>query len=103
MEEKYLKLLRYEVAAALDKRFAKLNFDHWEDAITHCLNLMGTTLGETLDEVEFPTQWRRLLRRKDCPAYMKALTKLSVNVYYPKVSLPKEQFVINLDKASSCE
>ncbi len=65
------------------------------------IGIIGRSLGETLDEIFYPTQWEKFLKRKDCPKYMKKLTKVNINAYYPKLSLPKEKNYITIDKLGS--
>ena len=32
------------------------------------ISMIGTALGETLHKFEYPLNWRRFLKRKDCPS-----------------------------------
>ena len=52
---------------------------------------VGRALGETLDSVEYPTHWRRFLKRKDCPQYLKEVSVSNIRAYYPKLALPEEE------------
>ncbi len=55
------------------------------------ITVIGKAMGQKLGQVEYPLAWRRFLKRKDCPAYMKEVVTRSVNAYYPKLSLPEEE------------
>lgn len=59
---------------------------------------MGQSLGEELGQVEYPENWRRFIKRKDCPQYMKKIVTQSVNAYYPKLSLPKENHWVTFEQ-----
>ena len=59
---------------------------------------IGTTLGETLGSVEFPTYWSRFLKRKDCPKYMREISISYINAYYPKLSLPEEKNWVTFER-----
>ena len=52
--------------------------------------VIGRALGECIGEIEYPAHWKRFLKRKDCPQYMKVIHTARVNAYYPKLSLPDE-------------
>lgn len=79
-------------------RFARYFADPQETTIIHGISpiggwqivLGGTSLGEELGEIEFPAEWKRFLQTKQCPKYLKKITKVSVTAYYPKLSLPEE-------------
>jgi len=62
---------------------------------------VGQSLGEELGQVEYPAQWRRLLKRKDCPKYMREIVVSKVTAYYPKLSLPKEEHWVSFESPAT--
>lgn len=59
---------------------------------------MGESLIKANETIEFPLLWRRLLKRKDCPKYMKLMDTYDVHAYYPRLSLPKEDHWVSFDR-----
>ena len=96
-----LKELQRGVQTLVTNKFFRILCECDEDLSLRakCITMIGSALGETLDKVTFPTHWQRLLARKDCPQYMKQLTQIQVNAYYPKLSLPEEDNWVTLDKS----
>ena len=100
MEQTELRIIERGVEMMVSDKFAKVmaTSEHRPPVQAKIIQLLGTALGKTLDTIEYPTQWRRFLERKDCPKYMKELVKYNVNVYYPQLPLPKNPFWIALDR-----
>lgn len=87
-----LGLMAREVMLLLDEKFAEveMNSYHNPSMKAYYLQIIAKSLGEKIGLVEYPREWRRFLKRKDCPQYMKEIVKQSIDVYYPKISLPEE-------------
>lgn len=96
-----LEELERDIYMALPDRYASIHVSSQHDPAFRAtiVRLIVKALGETLATFEYPTNWKRLLARKDCPAYMKKLTTMNVNAYYPKLQIPSEKNWINIEKA----
>ena len=101
---KQLILLERGIKLFITKKFLREKFAGVETFIEEDVALMafevgivGKALGETLDTISFPKNWDRLLKRKDCPKYMKEMQITKVNAYYPKLSLPEEDNWVAID------
>uniref|UniRef100_A0A6H1ZFG4 Uncharacterized protein n=1 Tax=viral metagenome TaxID=1070528 RepID=A0A6H1ZFG4_9ZZZZ len=90
--ETVLELFNRGVQTIITDKFAKVLIESERDGVLRAtiFSTIGSALGETLGEVKYPKEWQRLLKRKDCPAYMKKIVTREVNAYYPKLSLPEE-------------
>jgi hypothetical protein len=95
-----LNKLEFSIQLLVAHKFARVVAHTEEDNSlqAHLIAIIGSAMGETLDYIKFPTNWERLLKRKDCPNYMKNITEINVNVYYPRISLPNEKNCIEFDK-----
>ena len=49
------------------------------------VSVIARALADVQTVAEYPTNWRRFIKRKNCPEYMKKITKLEVQTYYPKL------------------
>jgi len=87
-----LEILERGVQMALSDKFAQVYTDceHNAELRARIISIIGKALGEVLDTFEYPTYWKRLLKRKDCPKYMQKIRTMTVNAYYPHLSLPEE-------------
>lgn len=87
------------VAVGLDKKFYDMMLSDEYDikSLSHIITVMGRALGETLGSFEFPEHWRRYLKRKDCPKYMKQITQVDVRAYYPKRKIPEAYSLMTAD------
>ena len=88
-----LKLLERGVSVLITNKFRDVICEMEEDAELRATLyfVIGQALGEVLDTIEVPIYWRRFLKRKDCPEYLKEIKTVRVEVYYPKISLPEEE------------
>ena len=95
-----LAILERGVSAVVTDKFAEVLFEHERDPELRGTEFcaIGRALGETLDSFEYPVEWERLLKRKDCPKYMREIRTICVNAYYPKLSLPQEEHWLTFDK-----
>lgn len=101
MKEVLLEEFCREVQVLLtDKLFREvsLSTERKESVRGTIIGMVGRALGETLEEIEVPSQWRRLLKRKDCPEYMKEIQTYNIIAYYHKLSLPEEEHYITIQK-----
>ena len=94
-----LKVLERGTSILVTDKFAEISLGAEGDIESRATQFyaVGTALGETLEEIEVPTEWKRFLQRKDCPQYLKHITTYSINAYYPKLSLPEEKNWIAID------
>ena len=102
-QQAVLKILEKGIKAILTDKYFEVNFGSerdWELRGTEIF-VIGRALGETLDEIFYPTHWVKFLKRKDCPKYMKKLTRVNVDAYYPQLSIPKEKNYITIDNLGS--
>ena len=99
-KETILGILERGVQLIATDKFANVLVDSEPDLALRAtvISCVGRALGETLGKAEYPTHWQRFLQRKDCPAYMKELTQISVDAYYPKLSLPQEENWVTINK-----
>jgi len=97
---KHLEYLERGVKIALSNKFAKVEMEVEEDKSLRAFEIscIGTSLGKILDTIEYPIHWKRFLKRKDCPAYLREITKKNVNVYFPNIPLPDEPHWVSFDK-----
>ena len=104
MNSAELEILRKGVRAIIaDKlvdKFAALEIEteyvrELHATIFYCV---GKALGETLDSIEVPINWRRFIKTKRCPEYLKEIVIYNINAYYPKLSLPQEKSYITIDR-----
>jgi len=86
----------------LREKFAKIEATKERDAFLRAWEffISGRALGETIESIEVPVNWRRLLKRKDCPKYMKKIKTIHVQVFYPKISLPEENHWVTFSAKS---
>lgn len=99
MDSVVLERMERGVYMIVNEKFAKILMEQEGDAgIGTLVRVIGEALGQQIDAIEFPANWRRLLARKDCPAYMKDIQKYSVEVYYPKLPLPDEENWVTFNK-----
>lgn len=99
MDWEELEIFSRGVTATVTDKFwdIECKAEHDISLRSHLIRIVGKTLGKTLDEIEFPLYWERLLKRKDCPKYMKALKKVNVNVYYPTIPIPDKPHWLSID------
>ncbi len=104
-KEVILKLLKRGAKMYVADKFADISFETEADTALRATEFyaLGKALGETLESVDVPTEWRRFLKRKDCPQYLKKITTYSINAYYPKLSLPEEKNWIAIDRGFAHE
>jgi len=101
----HLKLLERGIKIVLSDKFVKVEMEVEEDKSLRIYEIacIGSALGKTLDEIEYPIHWERFLKRKDCPAYLREITKVNVNVYFPDISLPEEPHWVSFDRVGTDE
>ena len=94
-----LNVLQRGIETIVSDKFAKVvcTSERREEYLARAIYVLGTALGKRLDSVEYPVNWQRFVKRKDCPRYMKQTAYLNVNVYYPKLPLPQEPYWITID------
>ena len=100
-DEATLRIIERGVQLALvDKVYNRISGEADYDVALRAriVSMVGVALGETLHEFEYPIHWRRLMKRKDCPKYMKEIYVGDVTAWYPKLSLPEEPHVITFNK-----
>lgn len=64
---------------------------------------VGKSLGKTVETIEYPMHWNRLLARKDCPKYMKVMEQACVRAYYPRIPIPDEPHYLTIDTKQKLE
>lgn len=91
LDSKELEVLARFAAVACDGKLREVTATHQFDMDFLCdkFAAMGKALGEVIGSVSYPKEWRRLLKRKDCPQYMKNMEEINIRVYYPNISMPE--------------
>tara|TARA_Y100000310_G_C20325029_1_gene642547 strand:+ start:135 stop:443 length:309 start_codon:yes stop_codon:yes gene_type:complete len=99
MKKKELEELERGVMLRLSDRFRKIYLEQEEVPSLRATEVyaVASALGEVIENIEYPEHWRRLLRRKDCPKYMKEMGTINVTAYYPKLSLPDEEHWVTIE------
>lgn len=109
MEKKELRLLEKGLQMAITNklidRFAEVEVTSEPDLELRAqiFSTIGKALGETLDTIEVPIHWRRFIKRKDCPKYLKEIMVYHANAYYPKISLPEREPYITFDSGGHAD
>jgi len=98
-----LQILEKGVQMAVTDRFAKVVVhSEWAPQFySKLIAIIAQAFGETLDRVETPLNWRRFVKRKDCPKYLKEIITHEVRAYYPKIKLPREKHYLTIDNVGS--